>query len=351
MLHPLARHLFIASTLVLALPSQTTTAIPCMRDNTLYQSSGGSFSNALGDSVFVGVTAIGLTRRALLRFDVAAALPAGAVVLQATLELHVLFSGAPQSTTMTAHSLTQDFGEGTSLAIAGGGGMGAPTTNGDATWTHAIFPNQPWISVGGDFAATPCGVFDLPIGGLCTGRLDAAVVQSWLLQPAQNHGILLKTVEQLPLDRARRIDSRESTSNQPQLVVQWLAPGQTASWGQGCPVGSGLLTSAFVGAPLGGTSIAIVHASAPANSIGANVFALSLDPLGTQLAPLCRTWLPLAGPLFPGDVFLTDAAGTAASAFALPAGFPGRLISSQAAVLDGSALGFALGNANVLVLQ
>ena len=345
------RTLFIAPLLALSLPSQTTTAVPCTRDNTLYESSTGSFSNAIGESLFVGVTALGLKRRALLRFDLAAALPAGAVVLQATLQMNVLFSGAPQSTTMTAHALTQAFGEGTSYAIAGGGGMGAPTTVGDATWTQAIHPNQAWASVGGDFAASPVGSIELPVGGICSGTLDAAVVQSWLVQPAQNQGILLKTAEQLPLDRARRLDSRENPTGQPQLLVTWLAPGQTATWGQGCPVGGGVLTSAFLGAPLGGTSIAITHANATANSIGANFFALSLDPLGTQLAPACRTWLPLAGPLFPGDIFVTDAAGTAASAFALPAGFPGRLISSQAAVLDGSALGFALGNANVLVLQ
>jgi hypothetical protein len=52
-------------TLTLHMAAQTTTVIPCGRDNTLYESSTGAFSNALGESVFVGVTAQGRLHRAL----------------------------------------------------------------------------------------------------------------------------------------------------------------------------------------------------------------------------------------------------------------------------------------------
>jgi hypothetical protein len=48
---------------------------------------------------------------------------------------------------------------------------------------------------------------------------------------------------------------------------------------------------------------------------------------------------------------VTNASGAATSSLQLPAGFPGALVVGQAAVLDSSALGFAAGNAALLVVQ
>ena len=56
--------------------AQTVIVVPADRDNTLYEHPFGSFSNGAGDSIFCGLTALGVARRAVVRFPVASALPA-----------------------------------------------------------------------------------------------------------------------------------------------------------------------------------------------------------------------------------------------------------------------------------
>ncbi len=331
-------------------PAQQTTVVSANADNTLYESPIGAFSNGAGESLFVGVTAIGALRRALLRFDVAAALPPGARVIAAELQLQIVFTPAIADTSLFLHRPLLPWGEGPSYAIAGGGGQGAPTAPGDASWTMAIAPTVPWTTPGGDLVSPPSAVLTMPTSGLVRGFVSAAEVQTWLDQPATNHGWLLKTAEATAADRARRIDSRESPVAPPRLVVSWLPRGQAGAWGVGCPVGAGNAATQFVGAPLGGATIGIAHTAMPASGLGAEFFAFELDPLGALLAPACRVHLPLAAPPLPGGLFFLDATGTATTSLFLPPGFPGFLVVAQAAVLDGSALGFALGNAALLVL-
>ncbi|MBL8750346.1 MAG: hypothetical protein JNK78_14375, partial [Planctomycetes bacterium] len=134
----------LAAALAASAAAQTTTIVPCSLDTTLYENVNGDFSNALGESVFVGVTAQGLARRMLLRFDVASALPAGARVVAVRLEMNVVASGAHSPTTVHAHRILAPWGEGTSYALTGGGGQGAPSTPGDATWVHSAWPNATW---------------------------------------------------------------------------------------------------------------------------------------------------------------------------------------------------------------
>ena len=99
------------------------------------------------------------------------------------------------------------------------------------------------------------------------------------------------------------------------------------------------------------SSIGIVQTNATPNSIGANYFALDLDPIGSPLPlPGCTVYLPLAQ-IIPGNVFLTSASGTGGSSFNVPSGFPGYLINCQAAVLDPNPLGFLLSNSALICLQ
>jgi hypothetical protein len=325
-------------------------ALPCGRDNTLYEDPNGAFSNALGESIFVGVTAQGRLRRALLWFDVAAALPAGARVLAAELELSIVFSPALADSTLFLHRPLLPWGEGSSYALGGGGGQGAPSTPGDATWTQAIHPVLPWATPGGDFVATPSAALVLPVAGSVRGFVAAAEVQDWLDQPATNLGWLLKNGEQTPADRARRLESRESPGTPPRLHVAYVASGTTTTYGTGCPLPGGPMATTFVGAPQAGATVGLRHDQLPPGSLGVTFYALDLDPVGTALAPACRLYLPLGGPLFPGDVFLADAAGLATATLALPPGASGALVVAQAAVLDTSALGLALGNAAALLV-
>lgn len=332
------------------LVAQITVVVPCDRDNSLYESASGSFSNGRGDSVFCGVTAQGRVRRTLLHFDVAAALPANAIVVAAEMHLHVIFSTAGAATEVAAHRVLQTWGEGTSFATAGGGGMGAPSTAGDATWAHAIYPNVSWPA-GGDFAPTPSFVFSMANLGSVSASASVADVQDWLRNPGANHGWLLKTAEASLLDRSRRIDSRESAGPRPALQIVYLLPGTTGSWGTGCPHGSGTMATQWVGVPTSGAPLQLVHGAAPAMSLGASFFAFELVSSGFELSPGCRVHLPVASGLVFGDLFATDGAGAASSTFLLPAGYPGRLLVAQALVLDGRVPELVLGNAALLVTQ
>lgn len=344
--------LLAALTLASALAAQTSVTMPCVLDNTLYESPTGALSNGKGPSIFCGVTGNGDIRRALMKFDVAANVPAGAKILSASINLNVVQSTVALPTPATGHRVTQAWGEGNSIAFGGGGG-GAPAQNNDATWVHTFRPGSLWTSVGGDFVATPSFTMALPAlgAGSSVASLEAATdVQTWLDTPAQNFGWLLKLDEVLS-STARRISSREATSGQPTLTVTYLLPGQVGTVGVGCPVGAGTFQDAFVGVPTGGTTIQILQTNAPASSLGGNFFTLGVEPVGFPLLPGCSVYLALSQGLVTGNVFATDASGVAVSPFALPSGFPGFLITTQALVLDNSVLGFALSNAAVLVLQ
>src|SRR5262245_55242781 len=122
-----------------ATPIETVT-LGATQDNTLFSTE--TTSNGAGDAVFSGrtgeVAGGGTRQRALLIFDVAAAVPAGSTILSATLTLTLI--AAPPGAAAQVHSLHRvlaDWGEGSSAAF---GGQGAPAQPGDATWLHAFFP-------------------------------------------------------------------------------------------------------------------------------------------------------------------------------------------------------------------
>lgn len=341
------------ASLACAVCAQTTVTVPCAADNTLYQSATGNLSNGAGDSLFAGVTGMGSTRRAVLRFDVAAMVPANATILAASLNLNCAQSTVALPMPLAAHRVQQAWGEGTSNATAGGGGSGAPATAGDATWLHTFYPGNTWSSAGGDFDPVPTVTMSMPGIGPFSSPATLAVtaeVQSWLDNPASNHGWLLKTDEVLP-STSHRFDSRQSTGSVPTLTVSYMLPGTGGSWGTGCPVGTGTFTNAYVGAPIGGTTIAIAKTGAPPLGIGVDFFSLALDPIGTPLLPGCTVYLPLALPLIPGNVYVTDAAGTGGTLFPVPMNFPGYLVTCQAVVLDNNPVGLVVSNAALAVLQ
>ena len=345
--------LFASSVVATSAFAQTTATIPCSLDNTLYEQATGSLSNGKGPGIFTGLNAIGSKRRALMQFDVASVVPARSKILSATLTLEVMQSTVVLPAPAYGHRVLQSWGEGTSIA-GGGGGGGALSTANDATWAHRFFPVVPWNNLGGDYAPTASFTMALPALGVGSSPVSAASTadaQFWLDNPTQNYGWIL-IMDELLASTARRINSREATFGQkPSLTVTYLAQGQNGTWGTGCPSGAGTFTTNFVGAPIGGTSIGIVQTNATPNSIGANYFALDLDPIGAPLPlPGCTVYLPLAQ-IIPGNVFLTSGSGTGGSSFSVPSGFPGYLINCQAAVLDPNPLGFLLSNSALICLQ
>ena len=112
-------------------------SIVARRDNSIFSESNNSGGAA--STLFSGRNNRGSPRRALLRYDVAGAIPAGSRVHRAALILHS--SGAAQSETMarefSLHRVLSDWGEGSSGKGGPGGGRGAKPTPKDATWKHA----------------------------------------------------------------------------------------------------------------------------------------------------------------------------------------------------------------------
>ena len=345
-------HLFTATAAIAiamqSLTAQTTASIVADKDAGLYQSTTGTLANGGGTILFAGMTGQPARRRTLLHFDVAGAIPPGSQLLSAQLELNVLSSMVPVA---TAHVLTQDWSEGTTVA-PGGQGSGGAAQAGDATWLHTVYPTSFWNTPGGDFQAAPSFTLNLTIGASVSQPLPGLIadVQSWVDAPATNFGWILIGDEVSP-GSASRIRSRESSnaSQQPRLVVSYLTPGEVGTWGTGCPVGNSLMSLAASGTASGNAVIPFNYTSAPASSIGATFFAIGLNPSGVALYPSCSAYLPIGGVIVSGNAFVTDANGNGADSFSVPAGFPGFLISGQGAVIDGTVNVFALSNATTLL--
>jgi hypothetical protein len=192
------------------------------KDNTLYEDANGSLSNGAGAFFFAGRTNMGVIRRGLIAFDIAGEIPAGSVINNVTLTLHMAMSG-PGTFAVSLHRALADWGEGTSDAEGGEGG-GAVATVGDATWLHTFYDTNFWTNPGGDFTTTPSA--SAAIGGVnfysWTSTIMATDVQQWLDQPLTNFGWLLKGDESA-LGTAKKFDSRQGTDPQywPVLTIDY----------------------------------------------------------------------------------------------------------------------------------
>jgi hypothetical protein len=228
-MHDLEKTLALAALLLCAAPAAHAgvTLLPT-EDTTIYAE--GGLSNGSGQHLIAGPAGNGVARRALLRFDVAAQVPAGATISAVRLELNL---GNAQASSgelpLDLHRLEASWGESTSDA-AGGEGGGAPAATGDATWDHRFFDTTLWTVPGGDFAALASGTF--PVGPtLGPVVLDGtpgmlADVQAWLDAPASNFGWILISAESAA-GTGRRFDSRDNpdVTVRPRLVIDFAPPG------------------------------------------------------------------------------------------------------------------------------
>ena len=207
-----------------------------------------SNSNGAGVFLYAGETSRGLgARRALLKFDVAASVPAGAHIDSVTLKLHVA-KDRGISSDFGVYPMQASWGEGSSdatLAVKPGDGTFA-TTN-DATWNDRFFnsvPAQavPWTNPGGDFAPGSSSVVTVGSSGAfytwpSTAQL-VADVQSMLNTPAASYGWILIGNE-TTAGNAKRLASRENptVSYRPTLTITYTAvpaPGGAALLALAC---------------------------------------------------------------------------------------------------------------------
>ena len=215
-------HLTLATT-----ASAVVLDLPASLDNTMY-SEDGTAANGVGEFAFTGQTKDGFNRRALIAFDIAGAIPAGATIN--TVSLTLRYSRTKNNTLRATnlHRVSLAWGEGNSNASQGGEGQGAPAANGDATWTHRVYATNLWSSPGGDFALTASATTQ--VGGNGTYVWSAAQmatdVQNWLDNPASNFGWVVIGNETTP-ESAKRFDSRQNTTanNRPVLTVDYTPLG------------------------------------------------------------------------------------------------------------------------------
>ncbi|MHC4709527.1 MAG: DNRLRE domain-containing protein [Planctomycetota bacterium] len=202
--------------------NNSTVVLTPVKDNTLF--STGTTSNGAGEFVFSGRTGGGTMQRAVLAFDVAGALPAGAKITEASLTLSLVQTNSgPQAHSL--HRVLADWGEGTSSS---GGGSGAPATPGDATWLHTFYPDQFWVDPGGDFSATVSSTQTVGSAGVAytwpsTSQM-VADVQAWLDSPGEDFGWLL-TGNEAEVRTAKKFASRESAQIElrPALTIEFDA--------------------------------------------------------------------------------------------------------------------------------
>lgn len=202
--------ILVVLSLVGSAKAQSSVELVSAKDNTLYETSLGDLSNGAGEHFFAGKNNTGNIRRALIYFDVAGNLPAGATVDSVYLTLH-LSRTVSGSTSVELHRVLRDWGEAGSDAPFNEGG-GAPSETGDATWLHAFFDADFWAAPGGDYSPVVSAEKVVADTGLYTWASTANLVsdvQLWLDSPGQNFGWMVIGDESIS-PSAKRFDTREN---------------------------------------------------------------------------------------------------------------------------------------------
>jgi spore coat protein A len=208
------------------------------RDNTMF-SEDVTLSNGAGDHFFTGQTnAVGVNRRALIRFDIASAIPPGSVITDVQMTLYMSRS-KNSFDPVSIHRLTTDWGEGASHA-GGEEGAGATALDNDATWDYTFYntanpPASPaWISPGGDYIALDSAT--ITVGDVMQyytwgSTVDmVADTQSWLDGPSTNFGWIIIS-DETTRRTAARFDSRTNSTvaQRPALQITFTPPAGTGA--------------------------------------------------------------------------------------------------------------------------
>lgn len=213
--------------------AQTSVTLAPVQDNTLFEAASAATlrSNGAGIHLFAGNTARVGVRRALLQFDIAGSIPAGATIESVSVEL-TMSKTIAGTMPMALHRVSTAWGEGASDA-AGQEGRGTTPAGNDATWQHARFNQVNWTTQGGDFTGAASGTTNVAGNGRYTWPSTAALVadvQSWLDTPEQNFGWIMIGNEDVTTT-AKRFNSREhpTESTRPALIITYSAGTNVAN--------------------------------------------------------------------------------------------------------------------------
>lgn len=219
--------LFLISGLTQAQTMYDTITLNATIDNTIYQTASADSSNGSGDYLFAGLTDNSRIRRALIQFDIAGAIPAGATVNTATVSLYCDKSGSASTVQMILRKVTTEWGEGESNA-PGEEGQGAASETGDASWYHSIYPGSTWSMPGGDFEFTNSAIANIAGSGNTYNWTSSpqlvADVQDMLDDDATNFGwIVMDLMESTP-GSSRRFISKDNTTQSafgPKIIIAY----------------------------------------------------------------------------------------------------------------------------------
>lgn len=212
----MTRFLPFALVLSLSVHGQVDTLLPT-QDNTLYESASGSLSNGAGPFFFSGVTNQGQLRRGLLHFNLQGlAMPLGSVIDSVHVKLWCDKNSSVVD--LSLHRADQLWGEGSS-ATSTQHGKGTAATNGDATWTDAIFGATvpaPWNTPGGDFSTSASATSSVAANNASYTWSSAQLtsdVLDMMSNPNTNFGWLLKADDESVVGTAKRFNTKENNNS------------------------------------------------------------------------------------------------------------------------------------------
>jgi hypothetical protein len=205
-------------------------------------------TNNLGAATFfnAGTTQNYTKNRGLLKFDIAGNVPRGSRITRVELLLEVTRSPADgyAASVFDLHRVLKPWGEGSQTEPMVFPGLGVNATTNEATWQDRFaLAGQPWTlpgaAPGDDYAVTSSAeqnIYDVGDSPYFFGPAPQMIAdaQSWLDDPAANHGWLLKTRNESINFTARRFGSREDANRSPLLYIDFtppllLAPPQLSS--------------------------------------------------------------------------------------------------------------------------
>ena len=235
--------------LAASLPAATVTLHP-VADTTLFQS---FTNNNLGaSSLAAGTTANKLKSRALIQFDPAFAIPTNATVTAASLTVNVtkVPGNGGVASDFDLRRVLQSWAEGRQGA---GDNTGAPAATNETTWKARFFPatlwTQPGGAIGADFSTivsasqSISGTNDYTFGSTPSLVAD---VQAWVTNQSANFGWVLMSQLESNAETARRFGSRESSTQAPTLVVDYMIAAEPIHMA-GMAITNQVATIAWVG--------------------------------------------------------------------------------------------------------